>query len=206
MRGILTCQAPQNNGSLLSAANANGIHGSFVNKVACPQKMESSLSSLLARTTIEDHNEIIKACNAALKSSKNDIKTQHVKVVALLQLNRFDDAVRFFKEAGNPLKDEAQLEYAYALYKTGSLKEAAEVASKVDSRGAKHLQAQAVSVMIRFIVCSLLTEFSFTDLKASLARGKSMMSYSNAQQRRKTTFESTSTQHMRNYSGRESIV
>ena len=110
--------------------------------------MTSSLSSVLARSTITDHEEVLKACNAALKESKNDIRAQHVKAVALLQLNRFDDAVREFEDAGNKLKSEAQLEYAYALYKVGELESAERTARELEEeegRGARHLQAQAVS-------------------------------------------------------------
>ena len=106
--------------------------------------MSSTLSFLLRRSTIEDHEEVIKACNAALKESKNDVQAQHVKAVALLQLNRFDDAVRLFEECGEKLKNEAQLEYAYALYKVGELEKAEQKAAALESRGAKHLQAQAV--------------------------------------------------------------
>lgn len=80
-----------------------------------------------------------------LKKSKADILTQHVKVVALLKLDRYDDAARFFEEAGNGLKSQASLEYAYTLYKTGKLQEAAEQAAGIDGhRAAKHVQAQSV--------------------------------------------------------------
>ena len=106
--------------------------------------MTSTLSSLLRRSSIEDHEEIVKACNAALKESKNDIATQHVKAVALLQLSRFDDALRLFEDGGDGLKSQAQLEYAYALYKTGELEEAERIAGKLSSRGARHLEAQTV--------------------------------------------------------------
>ena len=106
--------------------------------------MTTALSTLLQRTTIDDHEEVLKACNAQLKQSKNDLQVQHVKAVALLQLSRFDDAVRLFDDAGDRLKSQAQLEYAYALYKAGQLEKADDVAEKLQSRGAKHLQAQLV--------------------------------------------------------------
>ena len=106
--------------------------------------MASVLSSLLQRSSIEDHEEVVKACNAALRESKTDGATQQVKVVALLHLNRFDDAIRLFEEGGEKLKSRAQLEYAYTLYKTGQLEQAEQIAGKLDSRGAKHLEAQAV--------------------------------------------------------------
>jgi signal recognition particle subunit SRP72 len=104
----------------------------------------ASLSALLQKTTIEDHGEVLKLCNAALKKSKTDVEAQQVKAVALLKLDRYDEALHHFEESGEALKEKAQLEYAYTLYKTGKLEEAARIASTVgESRGAKHLEAQA---------------------------------------------------------------
>ena len=106
-----------------------------------------ALNSLLKRTTIEDHEEVLKACNATLKQSKQDLDTQHVKVVALLKLDRFDDAVHVLEEGGDKLKQKAQLEHAYALYKLGKLGEARDLATRVtNERGARHVEAQAVCI------------------------------------------------------------
>ncbi|PGH21656.1 hypothetical protein AJ80_03089 [Polytolypa hystricis UAMH7299] len=103
-----------------------------------------SLSVLLQRSTVDDHEEIVKACNAALKKSKRDIEVQHVKTVALLKLDRFEDAIRVIEEGGDALKQRAPLEWAYALYKVGKLDEAIELAaSSAVGRGAKHVEAQA---------------------------------------------------------------
>ncbi|QKX64211.1 uncharacterized protein TRUGW13939_11384 [Talaromyces rugulosus] len=103
-----------------------------------------SLSQLLQRSSIEEHDEVLKACNAALKKSKTDLQAQHAKVVALLKLDRYEDSLRLLEEAGDALKSKAPIEYAYALYKCGRLSEAAEVAaSSATGRGAKHVEAQA---------------------------------------------------------------
>ncbi|GAB7360229.1 hypothetical protein MBLNU230_g7989t1 [Neophaeotheca triangularis] len=102
-----------------------------------------ALSSLLQRTDIEDHEEVLRAANAALKKSGGDLEAQHVKAVALLKLDRFEDALNVFKGGSDKLKQQASLEYAYALYKTGSAKEAAQVASKANARGLRHVEAQA---------------------------------------------------------------
>ena len=104
-----------------------------------------SLSSLLQRTSIDDHEEVLRSSNAALAKSKTDIQAQHVKVVALLKLDRYEDSLRVFEEGGDALKKRAALEYAYALYKTANLDDAIEGASRVaNDRGARHLEAQAV--------------------------------------------------------------
>ncbi|KAJ5485293.1 hypothetical protein N7539_005281 [Penicillium diatomitis] len=102
-----------------------------------------SLSSLLERATIEDHEEVLKSCNEALKKSKNDQTAQHIKAIALLKLDRFDDALRVFEGAGDALKTTASVEYAYTLYKCGKLEKALDiVTSSGAGRGAQHLEAQ----------------------------------------------------------------
>ncbi|MCJ1389373.1 Signal recognition particle core component [Xylographa bjoerkii] len=102
-----------------------------------------ALSTLLKKTTIVDHDEVLSAANAELKQSKSDVNAQRAKVVALLQLDRYDDAVHVFEEAGNKLKKTAQLEYAYALYKSGKLEQAQDIAQEIrENRGARHLEAQ----------------------------------------------------------------
>ncbi|KAH8805596.1 hypothetical protein F5884DRAFT_799947 [Xylogone sp. PMI_703] len=104
----------------------------------------ATLSSLLRSATIDDHEEILKAANAVLKTSKNDPKALHTRVIALLNLDRFEDALRALDEGGDKLSQECVLEQAYALYKTGKLVEAEELARGVSSseRGLKHVAAQ----------------------------------------------------------------
>ncbi|KAA8648810.1 signal recognition particle subunit SRP72 [Aspergillus tanneri] len=102
-----------------------------------------SLSSLLHRTSIDDHEEVLRSANAALAKSKSDTYSQNIKVVALLKLDRYEDCLRVFEEGGEKLKKTAALEYAYALYKCGQLDKAIEIVSRiVDNRGARHLEAQ----------------------------------------------------------------
>ncbi len=107
--------------------------------------LPASLSALLKKSSLEDHEQILSECNKALKSSKgSDHDTQRVKVVALLKLDRYDEATKFIENnAGAELRKKVELEYAYALYKTGRLKEAADVAATLESRGAHHIEAQA---------------------------------------------------------------
>lgn len=111
--------------------------------MATPAK---SLSALLQQSSIEDHDEVLKACNAALKTSKSDPELLHVRFVALLKLDRYEDALRILEEDGDKLKERAKIERAYALYKTGQLEEAKNLANGVAaSRAARHIEAQAVS-------------------------------------------------------------
>lgn len=110
--------------------------------------VNQALLALLKRTTIDDHEEVLKACNFAIKQSKGDLQAQHARVVALLKLDRYDDAVHAFDGAGEELKESARLEYAYALYKTGELEEARRIVKSVPgNRGARHLEAQVVRIL-----------------------------------------------------------
>ena len=102
-----------------------------------------SLATLLRQTEIEDHDEVLKAANATLKQSKGDVEAQHVKAVALLKLDRYEDAINAIEAGGAKLKEKARLEYAYALYKSGRPAEAAEVAQEGIERGDRHVEAQA---------------------------------------------------------------
>ena len=107
-----------------------------------------SLSSLLAQTSIDDHDEILRASNADLKKSKNNIDAHHVKAVALLHLDRYDDAAKVFEDVPQ-LQEKARFEYAYALYKSGDAAKAVEVAAKDDSsRAMRHVLGQAVCVQV----------------------------------------------------------
>ncbi|OJD36190.1 signal recognition particle protein [Diplodia corticola] len=107
----------------------------------------NSLAALLSQTHLDDHDEILKAANAQLAKSKSDVDAQHVRAVALLKLDRFDDALRQIEQGGDALKKRVPLEHAYALYKTGKLAEAEQVAADAASnnagRGAQHVLAQA---------------------------------------------------------------
>ena len=110
--------------------------------MAIPSK---SLSALLKQSSIDDHEEILKACNTALKATKNDPELLHVRLVALLKLDRYEDALQVLEESGDRLKERAKVEKAYALYRTGKLQDAKALArSVVENRGARHIEAQAV--------------------------------------------------------------
>lgn len=99
----------------------------------------NSLSSLLGRVSLNDHEEVLK-----LAKSKSDLAAQHIKAVALLKLDRYEDAVRVFEEVGTALKEKAWFEYGYALYRSGKPEQAVRVASEHDQgRGMTHLLAQA---------------------------------------------------------------
>ena len=108
----------------------------------------NALNSLLRGTSIEDHEEALKVANAAIlapgpSGSIEKLTAQHAKVVALLKLDRFDDALRIISSGGDALAERCVLEHAYALYKTGDLDTAASIATSASSsRALKHIAAQ----------------------------------------------------------------
>ena len=107
-------------------------------------KPSVTLTSLLNSSTIDDHEEVLKQANAELKRDRTNQDALHTRVVALLKLDRFDDALRALDDGGNKLAERCVLEKAYALYKTGQLEEAAKIVEGSDqkSRGIKHIAAQ----------------------------------------------------------------
>jgi signal recognition particle subunit SRP72 len=102
------------------------------------------LATLLRKTHLDSHEDLLKAANSTLKKSKTDITAQQVRAIALLKQDRYEDAVRAFEEAGDALKERATLAYAYGLYKAGELKKSEEVATRAGSgeRGVSHVLAQ----------------------------------------------------------------
>ncbi|KAI0881182.1 uncharacterized protein GGS22DRAFT_173557 [Annulohypoxylon maeteangense] len=115
----------------------------------------AALTSLLRASTIQDHDEILKAANAAIKSSKQDINAQRTRIVALLKLDRFDDALRAIAEGGDGLEKECRFEKSYALYKLGQLEDAGKSldiapSSSKSSRASRHLAAQIAYRAERF--------------------------------------------------------
>ncbi|KAK3297563.1 uncharacterized protein B0H64DRAFT_392454 [Chaetomium fimeti] len=111
-----------------------------------------ALNSLLRGASIDDHAEALDLATAAVLAAKgrgpNLGAAQHTRVVALLNLDRFDDALRVIAEGGDTLAATCVFEKAYALYKTGDLDAAeavlqdAGVSTGRAQRGLKHIAAQ----------------------------------------------------------------
>lgn len=126
----------------------------------------AALNSLLRRSTVEDHDKALKLANAAIKASKDssdDLATaQHTRVVALLKLDRFDDALRAIAEGGANLEKLCPFEKAYALYKIGDLQAAQALLQGADpGRGLKHVAAQVAYRAEKFEkAASIYTELS----------------------------------------------
>lgn len=107
----------------------------------------NALSALLRAADIDDHEQILDAANAALKADKNDHVALHTKVVALLKLDRFDDALRVISSGGIKIEATCILEQAYALYKTGKLAEASDL---LETRGLEKRSLQHVAAQVAY--------------------------------------------------------
>ena len=114
-----------------------------------------ALNSLLRGASIDDHSEALDLASAALRAAKGRgahlATAQHTRVVALLKLDRFDDALRAIAEGGDALAKTCAFEKAYALYKTGDLEGAEAVLREAGAaagadgkvqRGLKHVAGQ----------------------------------------------------------------
>lgn len=113
--------------------------------------MAKSLSALLAQSSIEDHDETLRAANAEIKKNKNNVEAQHAKAIALLHLDDFEGALKVFEDV-KELQQKAQFEYAYTLYKAGDATKAAQIAQSSGAKSARktqHILAQAVRASIR---------------------------------------------------------
>lgn len=114
------------------------------------QYTPATLESLISITGEADHASILKHANNVLKSEKSHKQVLHTKAVALINLDRYDDA--FSVLSAPELAGEAVLERAYCLYKLGRLEDALAAAvdgaggGGRDERGLKHVEAQAVWV------------------------------------------------------------
>lgn len=116
-----------------------------------PDSLESLLKKLSLTEDAPDHEEILKHANNVLKSSKGNPRALHTKVVALLNLDRHEDALRVFTSNNDKIfLDIAVLEHAYCLYKVGKLQDALDLSQTVlaanpNARALKHIAAQTVS-------------------------------------------------------------
>ena len=119
-----------------------------------PDSLESLLKKLSLTDDTPDHVEILKHADKVLKSAKGNPRALHIKVVALLNLDRHEDALRALSSPeGQKIAVTTVLERAYCLYKVGKLQEAVDLAKKAgvegkNVRALKHVAAQAVSLAL----------------------------------------------------------
>ncbi|RKF63295.1 Signal recognition particle subunit SRP72 [Erysiphe neolycopersici] len=100
------------------------------------------LTALLGKISVVDNEEALDVASKALKASKENSDALHTKVVALIKLERFEDALQALNNGRQNTLALCTLEKAYALYKMGKLTEAELLLSEANKRALKHLAAQ----------------------------------------------------------------
>lgn len=104
--------------------------------------LAARLSALLGKTSVVDNEEALDLACKALKASKGNNDALHTQIVALIKLDRFEDALQALNDGGQKTLTLCILERAYALYKLGKLTEAELLLNGANKRGLKHLAAQ----------------------------------------------------------------
>ncbi|KAA8909169.1 hypothetical protein FN846DRAFT_1009456 [Sphaerosporella brunnea] len=159
-----------------------------------PESLESLLKGLSLSDNGSDHEQILRHADSVLKSSQGNSLALHTKVVALLNLDRHEDAYKVFTSPqGQKIADVAVLEHAYCLYKVGKLEETVELVRKADvdpqtARALKHIAAQAYYRLENFVeVSKLLKNLSETpyqapnedgDLRVNIAAADAQLAWS----------------------------
>lgn len=144
-----------------------------------PSNSASRLSALLQSSSLVDENEVLAAANQSIKADENNLVAHHTKIVALLKLDRFQDAITAISEGSNALQSQCAMEKAYALYKIGEIEDASKTLFNTTSSnvGFKHLAAQVAYRAERFHEASAIydqmvadeTRDSETDLAINVA-------------------------------------
>ena len=116
--------------------------------------MASSLPTLftdLQRATIEGNDDrSLELCNDILKQSPNDQTALHCKVVTLIRLGQYDDALSLIARKFKGTDVDVSFERIYCYYRTNQLKQALELlneikaANNTTSPGILYLEAQLV--------------------------------------------------------------
>ncbi|KAF3938156.1 hypothetical protein ABW19_dt0200558 [Dactylella cylindrospora] len=109
----------------------------------------ASLATLLKNLSLEenqDHDEVLRQANDILKVA-SDPQTLKTRVVALIKLERYDEAIKSIEGAGDSASG-LEFEHAYCLYKQGDLGGALAISadgisSERKQRALKHIHAQA---------------------------------------------------------------
>ncbi|XP_014252620.1 signal recognition particle subunit SRP72 [Cimex lectularius] len=103
---------------------------------------------------ISDYERTLKIANKILHSNHEDEKAFQFRIISLIQLSRFEDALLAFTKFPSFAKT-LQFEKAYALYRINRIEEALEVLETVQDPDIKHneLKAQVYYRLERFEEC-----------------------------------------------------
>ncbi|KAJ3145787.1 hypothetical protein HK101_002402, partial [Irineochytrium annulatum] len=129
----------------------------------------ANFSEVRAAIESEDDAKILKAADAALASS-DDADLTHVKVAALIKLDRFSEALALLESSPNSQEEELLFEKAYCLYKTFRNAESLECLDRLrkkfgsQSAGVDHLELQVDDPLKTEIVSNVYAAYSGAEL------------------------------------------
>ena len=108
----------------------------------------ASLSELFSNLTIaassNDYERALTISNELLKSSPTDPRVAKAKIIALIKLDRYKDALSFMEECTFLNSKDLMLEKGFCLYKLGNGADAEKILQQGTGRGVQHIRAQNV--------------------------------------------------------------
>ena len=94
----------------------------------------------------QDFDKALKICNKILNVAPHDETAFHCKMVSLMQIGKFEDALKQIKDNHTFAGLDLRFEHAYCLYRLNKLSESLEVLDQIDSKvksdKVKELKAQ----------------------------------------------------------------
>lgn len=108
----------------------------------------ASLSELFSNLTIaassNDYERALIISDELLKSSPTDPRVARQKIIALIKLDRYKDALSFIEECTFLNGKDLVLEKGFCLYKLGNGPDAENILQQGTGRGVQHIRAQNV--------------------------------------------------------------
>src|SRR5271169_3615267 len=128
----------------------------------------ASLSDLFSRLTVaassNDFERALEISDELLKASPNDSRAAKQKIIALIKLDKYKDALAFLEECTFLNKKETILEKGFCFYKLGKCSEAQKVLEAGTGRAIHHVRAQNVYSLNRDILTTGISNGGFCDL------------------------------------------
>src|SRR6266496_3976057 len=113
----------------------------------------ASLSELFSRLTLaassNDFERVLAISNEMLESSSNDTRAAKQKIIALIKLDKYKDALDFLNECTFLNEKDTILERGFCLYKLGKGNEAKQVLEEGSGRAVQHVRTQNVLYCVR---------------------------------------------------------
>ncbi|ANB12714.1 Srp72p [Sugiyamaella lignohabitans] len=107
------------------------------------QSLEDLLDQLKIHSKSEDHERVLECAGNILKQSPNDKNALHSKLVTLIKLDKFSQALKLVKDS-QQLETSFPVEYAYVLYKTENFEELHEKFDSFKGDGQSGLATRAI--------------------------------------------------------------